>query len=302
MSREGAQIMEPSHTDPTAVQRPARPGSVAVVVPIYQAHLSPLEQFSLQHSLAQLRPDRAVYFVGPQGLDYSQYTATFPSVPVITFETKWFESIKGYSRLLLNRLFYERFARYEFMLLLQTDAILLRDDLDQWCASPYDYVGAPWPDGIEIFVNVDQFSGAHGKRVKSTVGNGGLSLRRISQCLALLEEFPQAIQLFEVTGSSEDIFFGVMGALSRSFLVPNEITASTFALELTPEYYFHINGQSAPMGGHAWWKYSPGFWLDLIGPAADGVRQHITLPPATAQASATTAPITTVSTEAAHAA
>lgn len=294
--------MEPSTTDTPAVQRPPRPGSVAVVVPIYQAHLSALEQFSLQHSLAQLHPDRAVYFVGPEGLDYSQYAATFPGVPVITFETKWFESIKGYSRLLLNRQFYERFARYEFMLLLQTDAVLLRDELDHWCTSPYDYVGAPWPDGIEIFVNVDQFSGAHGKRVKSTVGNGGLSLRRISKCLALLEEFPQAIQLFEVTGSSEDIFFGIMGMLSRSFLMPNEITASTFALELTPEYYFHINGQNAPMGGHAWWKYNPGFWLDLIGPAADGVRQHITLPPATAQASAATAPVTTGSTEAAHAA
>jgi len=45
--------------------------TIAVVVPIYQAQPTELEQFSLRHSLAQLKPGRMVLFAGPEGLDFS---------------------------------------------------------------------------------------------------------------------------------------------------------------------------------------------------------------------------------------
>ena len=96
------------------------------------------------------------------------------------------------------------------------------------------------------------------------VGNGGLSLRRIKKCLSLLEEFREIVQVFEQTGSSEDLFFSVMGALSGDFVIPNEMTASRFSLELKPSYYFDVNGGKLPMGGHAWWKYEPEFWQTYL--------------------------------------
>lgn len=249
--------------------------NVAVVVPIYQAQLSELEHFSLRHSLAQLQKGRAVFFVGPEGLDMSRHAVDFPGIPFIPFESSSFSSVQGYSRLLMSKAFYQRFDQHEFMLILQTDAILLKDELDTWCARPYDYVGAPWPDGLEILINLGRFEGGLGKRIRTHVGNGGLSLRRIPKCIALLEEFPEAVDYFVKTGSSEDLFFGFMGPVSLDFVMPNEFVASTFALELKPEYYHAVNQQRPPMGGHAWWKYNPAFWLDLLGPHADGVRPHL---------------------------
>lgn len=248
---------------------------VAIVVPIYQAQLSPLEHFSLSHSLARLQPGRAVYFVGPQGLDLSGYQTDFPGIPFIPFEPTSFNSVQGYSRLLLSKAFYQRFEQHEFMLVLQTDALLLKDELDDWCARPYDYVGAPWPDGLEIFLNLGRFEGALGKKVRTHVGNGGLSLRRIRPCMALLDEFPEAADYFLKSGSSEDLFFGFVGPVSLDFIMPNEFVAATFALELKPEYYLAANRGRVPMGGHAWWKYNPAFWLDLLGPAATQVRPHL---------------------------
>lgn len=248
---------------------------VAVVVPIYQSQLNALEHFSLSHSLAQLQPGRAVYFVGPQGLDLSRYQADFPGIPFIPFEPSSFNSVQGYSRLLLSKPFYQRFDQHEFMLVLQTDALLIKDELDDWCARPYDYVGAPWPDGLEIFLNLGRFEGALGKKVRTHVGNGGLSLRRIQPCMALLDEFPEAADYFLKSGSSEDLFFGFVGPVSLDFVMPNEFVAATFAMELKPEYYFAANRGRAPMGGHAWWKYNPAFWLDLLGPAAERVRPHL---------------------------
>ena len=234
-----------------------------ILVPIYRPNLDELEQFSFDKSLSVLAR-RDVRFIGPKGLDLSLYAERYPSIPFISFDEISFASIPGYNRLLLNPEFYQRFAEHEFMLILQTDAIVLRDELDYWCAQPFDYVGAPLPDNVELFVNLGRFEGDKGKRLRAMVGNGGLSLRRIGKCIPLLKEFPEAIDFFNRSGSSEDLFFCFMGQLSGDFVMPNEITASRFSLEMKPSYYFAVNGGKIPMGGHAWWKYEPEFWRKLL--------------------------------------
>jgi hypothetical protein len=114
---------------------------------------------------------------------------------------------------------------------------VLRDELDHWCAKPFDYVGAPWPKLYELLLQTGRFEGGFSKHVRINVGNGGLSLRRISKSIHLLEEFPIELDLFLRTGSSEDLFFSVMGSLSCDFVLPNEVTASLFAMESWPTYY-----------------------------------------------------------------
>lgn len=232
--------------------------STIVLIPIYQPLLSVLEQFSLDHSLPLLA-GRDVRFIGPRGLDYGYYQLRYPGIPFEAFDPAYFASIAGYNLLMLSPAFYERYAAHEFMLVLQTDAILLRDDLDHWMGRPYDYIGAPWPQGVTVKVDLDPFCGAHAKTVRALVGNGGLSLRRIRKCQALLREFPQALEMFRRTGSSEDLYFAIMGLLSADFVLPNEREAARFSWELQPEHYHAIDCRP-PMGGHAWWKYSPNFW------------------------------------------
>ncbi len=239
---------------------------VVTVVPVYQDRLPPLEEYSLDVSLKALA-GRPVVFIGPPDLPRGYYLQRYPGVPYIAFDAPYFAGIAGYNRLLLGDAFYARFADHEFVLILQTDAVVLRDELDFWTAAPFDYVGAPWPQGNELFVNLGRFEGAFGKKVKVQVGNGGLSLRRIDKCRALLREFGVATDVFLQTGSSEDLFFAFMGALSADFVIPNEITASRFALELSPRYYLHVNGGQLPMGGHAWWKYDTAFWKALLPPS-----------------------------------
>jgi hypothetical protein len=232
---------------------------VVVAIPIYQAGMSELEEFSVDQSLIALQ-GRSIVFIAPEGLDVSYYTSRYPLVPIEYFEASCFSSIPNYNRLLMGRGLYERFSAYEFLLILQTDAVIFHDSLTHWINQPFDYIGAPWPEGVEIFVNLDQFEGEYGRRIKALVGNGGLSLRRIKKCLALIDEFPNAINVFTHSGSSEDLFFSMMGNLSADFVLPNEITASRFAMELRPSYYYGVNGHTLPMGAHAWWKYEPEFW------------------------------------------
>lgn len=238
-----------------------------ILVPVYKPELDPLERFSLDHSLKVLYKQE-IAFIGPRDLDRRYYAEQYPNTHYIEFDNACFSSIQDYNRLLLSQDFYRRFMDYDFALILQTDAIVLRDELGFWCEQPFDYIGAPWPDGYELFVNLGLFEGAYGKHVKVEVGNGGFSLRRVRKCISLLEEFDVAISVFTRTGSSEDLFFSVMGALSSDFIIPNEITASRFSLELKPSYYFKVNGGKFPMGGHAWWKHEPEFWRGLLGKAS----------------------------------
>lgn len=249
-----------------------------VLVPIYQPRLDALEHFSLQHSLAQLRAGRQVAFIAPQSLDTTRYEADFPGVGCFRFDDASFASIPGYNRLLMSAGFYERYAGHEFMLVLQTDALLLRDELDGWLRQPYDYVGAPWPDGLQLLVGFDRYVGEHARRVSTHVGNGGFSLRRNRACAELLREFPQAMSYFLHTGSSEDLFFSLMGAASARFTLPGEAVASRFATELQAARYHRLNDGRPPMGGHAWWKYEPDYWLAQLGPAAEAIAAQVPRP------------------------
>lgn len=238
--------------------------SVVVLVPIYLPQLGLLEQYALDKSLRLLQ-GRDVRLMAPASLPLDYYRARYPQLPVDIFASPAFESIPEYSRMLLSDAFYARYAAFEFMLILQTDAILLKDDLDFWCAQPFDYVGAPWHKPFELFVNTGRFEGSDGRYVRATVGNGGLSLRRIPKCTALLREFAIEIGVFQHSGSSEDLFFAAMGALSNDFVLPNEVTASRFSMEGWPAYYQRINGGHLPMGAHAWMKNDIDFWRAVLG-------------------------------------
>jgi hypothetical protein len=234
-----------------------------VLIPLYKPTLDGFEQYSVDHSLNALR-NREVFFICPEGLDISYYIERYPNYHCRSYAPHYFESIIGYNHLLLSEFFYSDYLDYEFMLILQTDAIVLHDKLAMWCTQPFDYIGAPWPNGLELFVNLGTFQGENGRRVRATVGNGGLSLRRNKKCIAILKEFPEATDYFLRSGSSEDLFFSFMGPLSTDFVLPNEITASRFSLELKPSFYYAINGEHLPMGGHAWWKYDMDFWRKVL--------------------------------------
>ncbi len=239
------------------------PRPCPVLIPIYRSFLDEHESFALGHSLRNLR-GRDVRFIAPLGMDVSLYQSSYPEVRIEYFEARCFASIQEYNRLLLSGAFYERFRPAEFLLILQTDAIILKDDLDFWMSRPFDYIGAPWPGGHDLKIEIPPFDGKFARQVKAFVGNGGLSLRRINACIDLLEEFPVALQVFLQTGSSEDLFFAFMGLLSKRFVLPNEMTASLFSLELAPEDYYTLNSNTLPMGVHAWRKYAPQFWEQIL--------------------------------------
>jgi hypothetical protein len=238
---------------------------VRIVVPIYKEILDMHEFFSLDHSLGILSPYSCT-FIAPIGLNVSyyadRYNATFRF-----YKPEFFFSVQGYNRLLASEAFYASFKDVEFLLILQPDVFVFRDDLPRWLDRPFDYVGAPWPNGYELRVQAGKFAAIpDGKVIKTYVGNGGFSLRRREKCIALIREYPEIANWFVHSGSNEDLFFSIMGSLSFDFVTPNQMMASQFSVELDPEHYFELNGHVLPMGVHAWEKHNPDFWRAHMPP------------------------------------
>lgn len=238
--------------------------SCVVVVPVYQDKLDSESEFGLLRSLPNLS-EYKIILLAPEELDLSYYKNYFGIDNEIRFDKKFFQSTESYSRLFLSEEFYERLCAYEFMLILQTDAIVLKPELDYWIDQGYDYIGAPWKLGYELPAEfLSKFNNKKLISCRFYVGNGGLSLRRIKNNLELIRNFPDVAEFWRITGSAEDLFFSCIGLMSSDFRIPNIMTAARFSHETDPSYMYQLIGDQLPFGVHAWTKYDKQHWLKLF--------------------------------------
>jgi hypothetical protein len=143
---------------------------VAIVTPLHRFPLTPDEEMSIRHLRQYLgRFDR--YIIGPRTLP-----SEFADFQLRRFPRRFFESVQSYSKLLVTKDFYRAFADYEYILIYQPDCLVFSSDLEGWCRAGWDYVGAPW---FKDFGS-DLAGGLW------AVGNGGLSLRKVSTALDVL--------------------------------------------------------------------------------------------------------------------
>ncbi|RJR54998.1 MAG: hypothetical protein C4576_00200 [Desulfobacteraceae bacterium] len=261
------------------------PPSVAIVVPIYQEHLSSDEQLSLRHLLHFLS-DYDLYSMVPRGRPVFDILAK-----KALFQPEAFINRDSYSHLLVSPEFYETFESYEYILIYQLDCLVFSDQLAYWCAKGYDYIGAP------LFRD----KADPGKGLSRT-GNGGFSLRKTSAFLRVLsspttnrgvtalfrqlstgslqdlEHLPAPARLMKTLSVlrelrrgvkwyadhytlNEDLFWSDRAKLFwPDFQVAPVEESLKFAFERHPRYCFHLAGGHMPFGCHAWAKYERSFW------------------------------------------
>jgi hypothetical protein len=137
-------------------------------------------------------------------------------------------TVQEYSHLLTTKSFYDRLGNASHVLVFQTDTLLLRP-VDH-AFFEYDYVGAPWDHQVL-------------KPPLPNVGNGGLSLRRVSAMKAIS---PSAV--FSPNGGRdthpEDVYLAGRLALDK---LPTVEFAKLFSVE--------VMWYPSPCGLHKAWKF-----------------------------------------------
>ena len=256
----------------------------AVVVPVYRLLTDSAEKLSLEQTLETLA-NYPVYLVGPISLQpyFDELrTSLNKRLQNVTFSEQYFSSIDGYNDLLLSQKFYQAFDSFEYLLIVQTDALVLSNALEFWCAKRYSYIGAPWFEG---------YTTPTFPLTLTSVGNGGFSLRRVPDFLkvlsrprifknVLMQSWPGSVVsnvyrflkdyhsfVYRDThvniDVNEDLFWGLFVPARCSFFrVPPANEAVAFAFEAHPDFLYQLNEQSLPFGCHAWQRYQPEFWIN----------------------------------------
>lgn len=257
---------------------------VAVVIPVYKTQLSAYETIALEQCKAILG-NHPVVFVKPLKLNVDDLVAD-TGFSAISFDDHYFESVHGYNELLMTEEFYSRFSDYEYMLIYQLDAFVFSDQLDAWCNQGYDYIGAPWLrikkyKNIfdKLFIKAKNYLYMRydakykdgmpkvGKQIEDRVGNGGLSLRRVTKFADYCAEYKSLIDHYIALRHpwfNEDIFWSI--ALNRKKQLikkpPLEVAAK-FSVETNPVRAFKINNGQLPFGCHGWDK-NVDFWKPVF--------------------------------------
>ena len=266
---------------------------VTIVIPVYKSHPSHWEQRSLHQCLQVLgRYDITLVTHPDCPLDTYDDIAAAHGVVLrrSLFPASYFASVAGYNRLMLSKEFYQRFADKEYILIYQLDAWVFADRLEEWCLRGYDYIGAP--------VHFRDNEGHITPQVWG-VGNGGLSLRRVSYCLRILAQpkwrpfldlggltlrndmrwhsylglplrllgHKNTLGYFLRKNINEDILLSIYAAHSFAPVhIPDAETARRFAVESLPSHYFPNPTQDLPFGCHAFEKNEfDNYWKTIMG-------------------------------------
>ena len=253
---------------------------LAVVVPIYKQNLSDSEILSLK-ILEKYLNDFKIFTIGPKNTEKD-----FPQFTFKKFNPSFFENTNTYSKLLLSKNFYNSFTDYSHILIYQMDCLVFSSSILKWCSLDYDYIGAP------LFKDND-----NPEEGFSFVGNGGLSLRRVSGFLNVLnsKNVPNWLDVFYSNfpdkykvsykkkikiikearkginwysnnySLNEDLFWSQRAKLffSDFKIAPVEL-AMDFAFEANPRHCYNINNKKLPFGVHAWESWDKEFWLDIM--------------------------------------
>ncbi len=229
---------------------------VVVIIPIYKEVPSSEESRSMVQTLNKLNNFQLI-IVGPNNISYdAYYDLGYKKDQVKIFSAEHFKDIRTYNKMLCSKWFYKAFENYEYMLIIQNDAWVFRDELNEWCLKDYDYVGAPWiwkPDQVKAKVFIELFP-----LMRNQVGNGGVSLRRTNKFIRLS---PWASLLFSLLGKNEDFIWLLVAKIPFVNIIKPEIKeALQFCIEMEPATSMEMIGNNLPFTAHAYNRYGSVFW------------------------------------------
>lgn len=157
-----------------------------IVIPSYKEKLEGNEEKSFKQCLNVFNEKRDIKLLIPNNIS-TEYYDEF-SIGYVKVSPQWMDSIKSYNKMCCNQEFYELFKDYDYILIYQTDCWVFEDRLDYFMELGYDYYGAPWVHNNDM------------------VGNGGLSLRKVSKMIEITSKYEFKGESLE---GAEDTWFSI---------------------------------------------------------------------------------------------
>ena len=184
-------------------------------------------------------------------------------VPFVGFADHHFESVRTYSNWMLLPDLYQQFSAFDFVVICQLDAIIVRPlplELDL----NFDFLGAPWVPPWNVLWN------PFDRKLKSVhpvmrplartlrVGNGGLSIRRVD-VFRRLGNLPRFAKM-----PNEDIVISYFHRRLGIRLAPPEL-AGRFFMETGASTWTPAEPIPSVYGFHALERFNPALEDAILG-------------------------------------
>ena len=243
-----------------------------------------MEKVTLAQILTVLQK-HPITFMAPLELNtqwYELFCRDKANVHIERFNWKGYE---GYSQLHTSPKFYQRFLRYDYILVCHLDAFVFRDELEKWCRLNYDYIGSviyrsSWNNGMPTLMRRVANHPLLKKFIRFSApeyySNGGFALKKVSTFHRITSMYQLYINLYHglrkirKVGFLEDVFITQhFPRMSLSFKIPPREIAQHFGAECV-EYnenelpFSFEENNSLPFGIHGWIQFQKERWIPCI--------------------------------------
>lgn len=223
-----------------------------IVIPAYKAQLNLVEKQNL-YITKKTNPKAKYLLFTHTECKLKEYEEILGDFEIIYSNKSNFSSIASYNALIKTQEFYKHFLKYEYILILQLDAVLVKD-IKKIAVKNYDFIGAPWIPSfhvVHLFGDLLSVPIYRGRKVQElTVGNGGLSIRRIKKFYDAAGLIQKEKRHF-VKKTPEDIFFSYNKDIINLNYPSREYAEKIFIEKCAHKDILNL----MPFGYHALHKY-----------------------------------------------
>ena len=197
-----------------------------IVIVTHKEILDGKDEISFKRCLEIFGGKRDIKLILPDNITTTYYEEYTNVLEIIKVNNKWLSSLKEYNAMCCNQEFYELFKDYDYILIYQTDCWVFEDRLDYFMELGYDYYGAPWVHNNDM------------------VGNGGLSLRKVSKMIEITSKYEFKGESLE---GAEDTWFSITHGEEIN-TCPLDVAVNFSIENPTRKYLEKVN--KLPMGFH----------------------------------------------------
>ena len=210
-----------------------------IVIPTYKEYvkLKDFEKKTLSNTIS-LMSSYDIILLCPNSLKTNGYEEC-GICNFMRFDDYFFNGVKRYNELMLSPSFYEKFSKYEYMLITQLDSWIFEDKLDYFLNLGYDYIGGLHyiNRGTNIYhPNADD---------KLINGNGGFSLRKIGSFIEASKNIKKDLNN---KWDWEDVLYSYWYK-DHMNIAPDAVSLK-FGWQQDPEICFKNNNKELPFGCH----------------------------------------------------
>ena len=214
---------------------------VTVLIPLFGLPLTPVELYALESCQKHLG-DFPITFLKSDTLTLSDEIRDIcPNADSVSFDPRYLASRRGYTKLLLSGELYDQFSWNRYLLIMELNASISRNELGYWCRQGYDFIQSfPEHDKPISFLqslprrlNPRRYLSPESEGTLTFERCNGVSLRRVKALAKLVKSKKRAINRFLAAYPdpwNDSLFWEYYLNRWRSELItPNALTRRHFA-------------------------------------------------------------------------